>query len=277
MSKQLRALELALGLPLFVRSPQGLVLTTAGSQYLPTVRAVLSQLEAAGERLRDPSPHRQRLMLHVLPALADKWLLPRFAAFTEAHPDIDVQFTNQMGSELEPAQADVSFRYGLGTWPGLDAHYLVGRELKLVASPALLERQGPVAAAADALRFTLLQHFELANAWHEFFAQCGVRQRTLPATVRYGFFSVLIRGAITGMGLALVPEVLVAEELRAGILVNPGGLGCSSRAGYYLTSARSRSKEAAIARFRQWVLSVAAAQSTPAAPNRRRPSRRQPL
>jgi len=257
VSKQLKALELTLGVPLFVRARQGLLLTKAGTTYLITVQAVMSQLEAAGHRVRDPGSQRTRLMLHVLPTLADKWLLPRFPAFAGAHPEIDVQFTAQLGDVVEPAEADLAFRYGLGAWPGFDASYLVGRELRLVASPALLEREGPVCTPSDVLRFTLLQHFELPTAWHEFFTHHSVPRKTVPSTVRYGFFSVLIRGALTGMGLALVPDVLVSEELRSGALVNPGGFGCVSRRGYYLLCPRHRSAEAAITSFREWVVAVA--------------------
>ena len=133
-----------------------------------------------------------------------------------------------------------------------------------------------MACASDTLRFTLLQHFELATAWQEFFAHHSVRQRTLPATVRYGFFSVLIRGAITGMGLALVPDILVADELRTGSLINPGGLGCTSHRVYYLTSPRNRSREPAIARFRDWALAVAATAAPAAGSNARLSSKRGP-
>lgn len=272
VSKQLKALEDVLGVELFVRTRQGLVLGTAGRAYLETAQAVLSHLEAAQTRLRAPDSGRTQLLLHVLPTLADRWLLPRFPAFLAQHPDIDVQFTNQVGAEVEPAEADLSFRYGTGQWPGFDASYLVGRELKLVACPALLQRQGPITTAADAQHFTLLQHFELPTAWHEFFGHHGVRLRTLPSTVRYGFFSVLIRAAVTGLGVALVPDVLVADELHSGALVSPGGLGCTSRSGYFVTCARHRVNEPAIARLRLWLERAAA--SDKAAPAKPVPRRR---
>jgi len=98
-----------------------------------------------------------------------------------------------------------------------------------------------------------LHHFELPNAWREFFGQHRLRPRTLPPSIRYGFFSVLIRGALTGMGLALVPSALVAEELRTGALVNLLALGCESRSGYYLVWPREKRDDPALAAFRTWV------------------------
>ncbi|MBL8331330.1 MAG: LysR family transcriptional regulator [Rubrivivax sp.] len=253
VSKQLKSLEETLGLTLFVRSVQGLVPTAAGSSYLASVQALLTQLEAAATRAHAAASQRRSLLLHVLPTLADRWLLPRYAEFALAHPDIDVQFTNQLSSDGAVTPADASFRYGLGHWPGQRSMYLTGRELRLVASPALLERSGGLRSAREVLRYTLLQHFELPEAWREFFRQQGLRPKAWPGSVRYGFFSVLIRGALTGMGLALVPTVLVADELRAGTLVNPLGLACRSRSGYYLVWPQEREGDPALGAFCRWM------------------------
>jgi len=257
VSKQLKALETTLGLQLFVRSSQGLLRTPAGSSYLGSAQAILTQLEAASTRAHAAASHRRALTLHVLPTLADKWLLPRYAEFAQAHPDIDVQFTNLLAGDGTQTPADASFRFGHGIWPGHDALYLTGRELRLVASPALLEREGALKSARDVLRFSLLQHFELPNAWREFFSQQGLRPKALPPSVRYGFYSVLIRGALTGMGLALVPSVLVAEELRSGALVQPLSLGCVGRSGYYLVWPRERRTDPVLKAFRDWVAQLA--------------------
>jgi LysR family transcriptional regulator, glycine cleavage system transcriptional activator len=256
VSKQIKALEQAVGSVLFVRSPQGLTLTPAGAIYLESARNVLSELEAAAVRAREAGRARQRLLLHVLPTLADKWLLPRFASFAEAHSDIDVQFTNQLAGGGTEAEPDASLRWGDGQWLGCDATYLTGRELVLAISPAWAARRAPISRAADLLDATLLQHFELPGAWHDFFAQHGVRLREMPHTVRYGYFSVLLRGALTGMGIALVPKVLVADDLRGGALVNPAGLGCTIRSGYWLVTRRARRGEAAIGAFRDWLLAL---------------------
>jgi len=253
VSKQLKALEETLGLKLFVRSPQGMLATPAGSSYLTSTQNLLTQLEVAAARAHAAASQRRSLLLHLLPTLADKWLLPHYADFVQAHPDIDVQFTNLLASDGTEEPADASFRHGQGIWPGYDSQYLTGRDLRLVASPALLERSAPLHDARDVLRFTLLQHFELPNAWREFFGQQRLRPRTLPPSIRYGFFSVLIRGALTGMGLALVPSVLVAEELRTGALVNVLSLGCQSRSGYYLVWPRERREDPALVAFRTWV------------------------
>lgn len=257
VSKQLRALEAVLGLPLFERMPAGLLLTPAGDAYLRDVQPLLAQLGAAAVRARQARSGRQTLLLHVLPSLADRWLLPHFAAFTSAHPGIDVQFTNRLGGEGIEAPPDASFVYGDGVWPGFEAEYLVGRRLRVLASPSLLARNGAMRGPRDLLDMPLLEHFELPQAWREFFAAVGLRPRAMPPTVRYGFFSVVIRAALTGLGVALVPEILVREELRSGALVNPGELGYTSRSGYFLAYRAAQRNEPTLGAFRTWVKTLA--------------------
>ncbi|RYE86064.1 MAG: LysR family transcriptional regulator, partial [Hyphomicrobiales bacterium] len=54
-------------------------------------------------------------------------------------------------------------------------------------------------------------------------------------TVRYGYYSVIIRAAVAGLGVALAPRCYVAEELASGALVNPLGLDFDSATGCWLT------------------------------------------
>jgi LysR family transcriptional regulator, glycine cleavage system transcriptional activator len=257
VSKQLRSLETTLGLQLFVRTGQGLLLTPAGTSYLANVQPLLARLAAAATLAHTAGSSRRTLLLHVLPTLADKWLLPRYPDFQEHHPEVNVQFTNLMSSDGVEQQADASFRYGEGVWAGQEAVYLVGRRLRLVASPALLERAGSIKRPQDITRHTLLQHFELPTAWQELFHELAVQPKVLPPTIRYGFFSVLIRGALTGMGLALIPEVLIVDELRSGALVNVNQLSSVSRRGYYLVYPKERRSDEALAAFRDWVVELA--------------------
>jgi LysR family transcriptional regulator, glycine cleavage system transcriptional activator len=257
VSKQVRMLEDTLGLRLFERLPQGLALTPAGAQYIEHTRSILLQLEQAAWQARSVAVKGQMLRLHVLPSLAERWLLPRFGEFQKRHPSVTVQFTTQAKGSRRTEQPDASFRYGTGVWSKSQSTYLTGKELLLVASPSFLSATGEPDSARDAARFAKLEHFELPGAWADFFQQHGVRRPQQANVVRYGFFSVLIRSAVMGMGLALVPSVLVREELQCGALVNPAGLRCVARCGYFLVWPARQHGSPALAAFRDWVESIA--------------------
>jgi DNA-binding transcriptional LysR family regulator len=251
VSKQIKSLEDALGVALFVRINRGLVLTELGRWYLDDVRPALQQLEAATVKLATRRASRSTLTLRIVAIVGDRWLLPRFSRFAQAHPELDVQFTSLLSRDgHDQVQADGEFRFGEGSWPGCDADYLFGRELLLVAAPALLAKLGNLQHAWEVLRFPLLQHFQVPHSWQEFFdAQI----------VRYEFYSTIIGAAVAGMGLALVPRLFLLDELQRGTLVNPMAAGVIGRSGYYFVFPQHKQADPSLAALRAWLIDEARA------------------
>jgi LysR family transcriptional regulator, glycine cleavage system transcriptional activator len=100
VSRQVKALEATLGLKLFNREHQRLVITEAGRDYLAVVRDALDQIAAGTERL----VRRQRsgvLTVSVSLDFAAKWLVNRLGRFAETHPEIDLRiFGNRSPSDV---------------------------------------------------------------------------------------------------------------------------------------------------------------------------------
>lgn len=234
ISKQLRALEEAVGAVLFERSPRGLSLTEAGAIYRPYAEAALEQLHKARRRLAERGATRQPVRLHMLAIVGERFLMARFPDFAADNPTLDVQFTHYV-SETAAEEPDIDIRHGEGIWPGLRASYLFGREMALVAAPALADRAGGLARPADVERLTLLQHFQMPAYWAEFTERHGLRGAVPAHTIRYGYLSVIIRAAVAGLGVALLPRCFVREELASGALLAPEALGFESASGYWLT------------------------------------------
>lgn len=234
VSKQIQALEEHLGTALFERSPAGLKATEAGVIYRPYAEAAIEQMERGARRLAERAAVARPIRLHMIAIAGERWLMERFPLFAQAHPEIDVQFTNFV-SENETEEPDIDIVHGAGPWPDREAHYLFGRQVALVAAPSLLERMGGFARPADIQKMTLLQHFQMPAFWAEFTEAHGLRGAVPAHTVRYGYYSVIIRAAVAGLGVALAPRCYVAEELASGALVNPLGLGFDSATGCWLT------------------------------------------
>ncbi|WPB58405.1 LysR substrate-binding domain-containing protein [Xylophilus sp. GOD-11R] len=254
VSKQLRALEEAVEVPLFIRVNRGLVLTDLGHWYLQRITPLLASLAEASEQLALMHAPRTSLTLRMPHILGDRWLLPRFAAFQQAHPDIDVQFTNQIsGGGISPSQADGEFRFGGGSWPGCEADYLFGRDMVAVMSPTLRLRCAAALERREFDSFALLEHFEVPHAWTELQQALGQPAIRPGRTIRYEFYSTLLKAATMDMGLALVPRVLVEEELARGDLVQVLTGGWQSRLGYYFVLAGARRHEPALGTFRHWL------------------------
>src|ERR687890_1375643 len=90
VSHQVKALEGVLGVKLFNRERQRLVITEAGREYLAVVRDAFDRIALGTERL----VQRQRsgvLTVSTSPDFAAKWLIHRLGRFLEAHPGIDLR------------------------------------------------------------------------------------------------------------------------------------------------------------------------------------------
>lgn len=252
VSKQIQALEEHLATALFERGPAGLKLTEAGLIYRPYADAAIEQMERGARRLAERAALGRPIRLHMLAIVGERWLMERFPVFAQAHPGIDVQFTNFV-SENETEDPDIDIVHGTGPWPEREAHYLFGRQVALVAAPSLLERMGGFARPADIQKMTLLQHFQMPAYWAEFTETHGLRGAVPAHTVRYGYYSVIIRAAVAGLGVALAPRCFVAEELASGALVNPLGLGFESAAGCWLTLKAARESQPGFDELVAWL------------------------
>ena len=92
VSKQVKHLEAFVGVELFLRIRQGLVLTEAGRAYLAKIQAGLGQIEAATVELIAHQGRGGTLNLTCMPTFGARWLIPRLTAFMRQRPDIHVEF-----------------------------------------------------------------------------------------------------------------------------------------------------------------------------------------
>src|SRR6267154_884672 len=85
VGQQVKALEAELGVKLFNRERQRLVITAAGREYLDVMRDAFDRMSAGTERLLE----RQNagvLTVSTSPDFAAKWLVPRLTRFAETPP-----------------------------------------------------------------------------------------------------------------------------------------------------------------------------------------------
>ena len=217
--RQVAALEAFLGLKLFRRSRRGVTLTEAGASYGRQVGARLDEVERDAFELMARGGQGGALELGVVPTFATKWLLPRLGAFLRAHPGISIHFTPRTRPFLfDETPFHAAIYAGESTWPGTEGQFLMREDLIAVASPALIARRRAL-AAADVAQLPLLQQSTRPYAWRQWFASQGVQAANDLAGPRMELFSMLTEAAIQRLGVALIPRLLVEDELARGLLV----------------------------------------------------------
>jgi len=256
ISHQVKALEVTLGLKLFHRERQRLILTEAGRDYLTVIRDALDQIAVGTERLLQ----RQEsgvLTVSTSPDFAAKWLVNRLSRFAEKYPDVDLRVSATTHYvDFARDDVDIAIRHGDGKWPGLDVQRLYSERLFPVCSPKLVAGRNRITKAADLLKFPLLR-LEDAKNWTRLLEAAGVKATVRPGPV-LNRASMLIDAAIDGQGVALARTALAAWDLINGRLVRPVDVSLRMANTYWIVCPKALSSVPKIATFRSWVLAEAA-------------------
>ncbi len=256
VSKQLLSLEQLIGSTVFTRTSRGMVLTEAGAIYADHARAALKSLEDAALRVARLRPGPGALHLHVPPIFGDRWLLPRFLQFSEAHPDIDVQFTTFVSS-TQSEVPDGSFRFLAEPQPGEETRYLFGREVLLVSAPSYWQKTGHPETIVGLAKGVMLEHPQTPFHWRHFSDSRGEPELEAHHVTRFGYYTMVIRAALAGQGMALIPRALILDELSARRLVSPSGCHYRSDFGYWFAKTAGVAPTLAMQIFERWLMDEA--------------------
>ncbi len=126
-----------------------------------------------------------------------------------------------------------------GYWPSANARYLIGKETCIVCSPQLRDAL-PLRTTQDLMRATLLQHIEVPLAWQGWMQANSLDTSASRFGPGFNLYSLIIRAAVSGFGVGIVPTCLVEDELAAGTLVEPLKDRFDSPLGYYLCAPTAR-------------------------------------
>ena len=263
VSHQVKALEELLGVPLFRRLTRALRLTDAGRAALPTLSQGFDTLAQGVEQVRAHSESGV-LTVSVSPSFGAMWLVPRLERFRIRHPDIEIRIdgTDRL---VDPGRgdADVALRYGPGGYKGVRVDRLFGQVNTPVCSPALLRGEHPLRRPDDLRHHTLL-HIDWKDAeasWRMWLLAAGLHDIDPTRGPRFSMENMAVQAALDGQGVALIGDMLAADDLVAGRLVRPfdPSLSTPLSFSYYLLSAKDGAEQPKVTAFREWLLEEARA------------------
>jgi len=251
VSHQVAALEERLGTPLFRRLPRGLALTDEGQALVPTVADAFDRIGATLDLYAD-GRLREVLNVGVVGTFAAGWLLRRLDDFNRAHPRIDLRLmTNNNRVDLAGEGLDFAIRFGNGAWHGVHAEPVLEAPLSPLCSPAIAERLAEPPALS---RETLLRSYR-ADEWPRWFEAVGAPCPSLHGPV-FDTSLAMVAAARAGIGVALAPPLMFADDLIAGRLIQPFPAEIVT-GGYWLTRLMSRKETPAMIAFREWLRATA--------------------
>jgi LysR family glycine cleavage system transcriptional activator len=257
VSHQVKALELDLGIKLFNRERQRLIIADAGREYLTVVRDALDRIAVGTERLLQRQSSGV-LTVSTSPDFAAKWLVNRLGRFAEEHPSIDLRVSATLHHvDFAREDVDLAVRHGDGNWPGLDVVRLSHENLFAVCSPKLLSGRTRLAKPADVLKFPLI-HLDDRKDWAKWLEAAGVETDEPARGPVLNRASMVIDAAIDGQGIALARTTLAATDLINGRLVRPFSEELRLSKTYWIICPKATTTLPKIVTFRDWLLAEAA-------------------
>lgn len=244
VSRQVKALERSLGLRLFEGPKSRLVLTEEGRTLLAGLSRGFDALHDAVRSVR-PEPE-VRIAVHA--SLAVKWLIPRLADFEARHPGIVLELRDLPVDAVRARDADLVLRLlDEKALPGTSATVLGPNHTGLVVAPALVNR-------LDSL--TQLVSASHPQGWTDWQAATG-RTPAQGSRRTLSHLHYVLDAALSGMGAAVLPWLLVADAVQAGRLAAPYGFMADG--GYVVALTMNSDTEAAVRKTIMWLQEQAAA------------------
>lgn len=201
VSRRIDACERKLGVRLFERLPSGYLMTPAGEDMMESARRMEEEAAAIDRRVAGRDKRLSGPLRVTMPdAIAQKLLMPDMAAFSDNHPEIELELMISYAfADLNKREADVAIRV-TNDPPG----HLVGRRIvkyakAIYASHDYLARHDPTGDPAS-LSWIGWDCTVPDPQW--------VRESAYPrAQVRNRAHHVMVQveAAKAGMGLAMLP------------------------------------------------------------------------
>lgn len=220
-SRTLNRLEDKLQTTLLRRTTRRLALTEEGGAFLQRARAILSSVDEAEEHMsarRGRPAGRLRIdaatpfMLHVL--------VPLLEGFRARYPEVELELNSNEGiTDLLEKRTDVAFRIGALKDSTLHARPVGVSRVRVLASPAYLERHGTPASPGQLAQHVLLGFTqpESLNNWPLHDADGHVLH--IRPTIASSSGETLGRMALAGLGIACLSDFMTREHRREGRLV----------------------------------------------------------
>ena len=253
--KKVNELEAQLGIALFERVRQRLVLSPAGAEYARRIRVHLDQIRRDTQELVSQRNEVQ-IQLAVGVTFASQWLIPRLADFHAANPDLRLHIMGRdQPTFFDNFSFDAAIYFSQRPWPAMPGHKLLSDgEILAVAAPVLA---GGGLSLAQIAALPWIYSRDLPRAWLSWSETAAARPVEHAAENRhFEMFIMAISATLAGLGVALLPRILIERELRAGTLVqvHPHTLA-NPETLYYAFPAQKRGWEP-LSRFERWLLAV---------------------
>lgn len=254
VSRQMSELESQIGVLLFERVRQRVVLSGAGQKFLPEVRRLLGLTEETMLRAMAASQSASSLSIATLPTFGSRWLMPRLPDFLRRHPEMALSVASRSQPfDFEEEPFDLAIHYGQPVWAHATCTYLCSELIVPVGSPDLCAAN-PVGTPGELANSAPLLHLSTRpKAWATWFETVQADIVSPYKGHRFEHFSMVIEAALAGLGFALLPRYLIEQELASERLLVLFDQPLQTENSYYLVVPDHKKENPLAQSFFSWI------------------------
>lgn len=253
ISRQLRVLEQALGTALFARQGRGLVLTATGRRLYDAADSAFVPLRTAWADLL----HRQTdapLVLGCPGSVLARWIIPRLERLSREQPDLKLHLAaSDSTPDASLSGLDAALLIREPPWPTeWQVHALAPERIGPVVSPRYAGFERVRSAPPEVLlELPLLHTASRPQAWGEWASRTGLDPRALQLGTGFDHLYYLLEATEAGLGVAIAPAPLVAEDVASGRLLAPWGFVATQA--QWVLCAPKRRDDRRVAKLAAWL------------------------
>jgi DNA-binding transcriptional LysR family regulator len=221
VSRKIQELEAQVGTRLIHRSTRKLTLTAAGRTFFDRCATPVSELAQAGQASVDDTRLASGLIRVAAPAdFFDLFQIEWVAEFLAAYPQVRMEFVlDDAKADLVGDGIDVALRAAHLVDDNLIGHKIIATQFDLVASPAYLAARGvPATFASLGDHDCLPQSNRTGPVTWRLEGPGGAGEIQVSSRFRANTARAVLRAAVAGLGIALLPHPITASEIAAGRL-----------------------------------------------------------
>jgi LysR family glycine cleavage system transcriptional activator len=258
VSRQITALEAALGTNLFVRD-NPMRLAADGIALHDGIAPAFDMISETMDEVSRSTP-RSAIAVNAPPTFTMKWLIPRLSGFQRRYRDAEVRLSTGTGplNQVKLGDSDVIIRRMSGAARETLAEPFLSGALVCVCAPEVVEG-ARFETLADVLGHRLIEAATNRTNWTDWFASAGLARPPEQQFVRFEEMFFAVQAALDGLGLALVPLTLVADDLAAGRLTMPIDAGSSQERDYCFNVVPPHRQSPLVKVFCEWLANEGAA------------------
>lgn len=218
--RKIDMLEVVMKSQLFTRSTHGIHLTEAGEALFTRAVRVLEALNDMRDEIISLNEEvTGTLRVSCLPTFAKLHIFPWLPEFKTHYPDVDLMldFTEQLENP-STERLDAAIRIGKLKNSSLYATKIAQQKWIVCASPFYLEQYGVPSSPCDLPGHHILDkyHDPYSLSWNRIIDTQGGGHRLY---MRCNDFEALQKAALSGLGIAFLPNWVVGQDIKSGRLV----------------------------------------------------------